>query len=140
MNENKLINYYMDLASRTAELSYCKRRQVGALIVSEDFMNILAFGYNGTPSGDVNCCEDENGETKETVLHAETNAIAKLLKTTQTSINAKLFVTLSPCIHCAKLIYQAGIKTVYYRDKYRCTDGLDFLIRHKIQCLHLDIY
>lgn len=119
----------MDIARRVASSSYCKRRQVGCVIVKDD--NIIAIGYNGTISGFENNCE-ENGLTKRDVLHAETNAIAKCCKSTYSSDGASMFITLSPCYDCAKLIIQAGIKNVYYIDKYTDTTGIDLLIKANI--------
>ena len=124
----KFIDYYMKIAEVTACLSYAKRLQVGAVIVKDN--QILATGYNGMPSGWENVCEHEhNGEltTKREVLHAETNAIAKVAQSTESSNGATLFCTHAPCIECAKLIYHSGIKTIYYRDNYRDDSGLKFL-------------
>ncbi len=118
---------YIEMASVWAKNSYCKRRQVGALIVKNRM--IISDGYNGTPSGFENQCEDENGVTKPYVLHAEANAITKVAKSGNSSEGATLFVTASPCLECAKLIIQAGIKRVVYRDEYRLTDGIDLLKR-----------
>ena len=118
---------YMDLASRVAIESHCKRKQVGAIITTNDGKNILAFGYNGTPLGQPNCCEDSNGITLPTVLHAELNAISKCAELGHSTANATMFVTLSPCINCALLILQSGITTVYYRNRYKCTSGIDLL-------------
>ena len=116
---------YMDMAAIWAKNSYCKRRQVGALIVKDRM--IISDGYNGTPSGFENVCEDENNRTKPYVLHAEANAITKVAKSNNSSQDSTLYVTASPCIECAKLIIQAGIKRVVYSEIYRCTDGLDLL-------------
>ena len=110
-----------------AENSYCKRRQVGALLVKDK--TIISDGYNGTPSGFPNVCEDENDTTFPYVLHAEANAIAKVAQSNNSSDGATLYVTASPCIECAKLIIQAGIKRVVYSEKYRLTDGIDLLER-----------
>jgi dCMP deaminase len=124
----KFIDYYMKIAEVTACLSYAKRLQVGAVIVKDN--QILATGYNGMPSGWENVCEHEvAGElkTKSEVLHAETNAIAKVSQSTESSQGSTLFCTHAPCIECAKLIYQSGISTVYYRDEYRSDEGLKFL-------------
>lgn len=118
---------YMDMATIWARNSYCKRRQVGALIVKDDM--IISDGYNGTPSGFENICEDESGVTKPYVLHAEANAITKLAKSGMGGGGATLYVTASPCMECSKLIIQAGIKRVVYRDEYRLTDGVDLLKR-----------
>lgn len=117
---------YIRMARIWAENSYCKRRKVGALIVKDD--SIISDGYNGTPSGFENECECD-GKTKQYVLHAEANAITKLAKDTRSSIGATLYITMSPCIECAKLIIQAGIKRVVYDERYRDTSGIDLLRR-----------
>lgn len=121
-----------------AKNSYCDRRKVGALIVKDRM--IISDGYNGTPSGFENVCEDETGATKAYVLHAEANAITKVAKSNNSSLGATLYITDSPCIECAKLIIQAGIKRVVYDRKYRITDGLDLLKRAKVELeeLHLE--
>lgn len=116
---------YLRMARIWAENSYCKRRQVGALIVKDK--SIISDGYNGTPSGFENICEDENDRTKPYVLHAEANAITKVAKSGNSSDGATLYVTASPCIECAKLIIQAGIVRVVYSEIYRCTDGIELL-------------
>lgn len=116
---------YLEMAAVWARNSYCKRRQVGALIVKDRM--IISDGYNGTPSGFENICEDENGVTKPYVLHAEANAITKVAKSGNSSEGSTLYVTASPCVECSKLIIQAGIKRVVYRDEYRLTDGIDLL-------------
>ena len=116
---------YLRMARIWAENSYCQRRRVGALLVKEKA--IISDGYNGTPSGFENVCEDENNRTKPYVLHAEANAITKVAKSNNSSQDSTLYVTASPCIECAKLIIQAGIKRVVYSEIYRCTDGLDLL-------------
>ena len=122
---------YMRMARIWAENSYCKRRQVGALLVKNQM--IISDGYNGTPSGFENICEDENGVTKPYVLHAEANAITKVAKSGNNSKDATLYVTASPCVECAKLIIQSGIRRVVYRDAYRLTDGIDLLRRAGIE-------
>lgn len=122
---------YIQMAGIWAQNSYCKRRQVGALIVKDKM--IISDGYNGTPSGFENICEDENGVTKVYVLHAEANAITKVAKSGNSSEGATLYITASPCVECAKLIIQAGIKRVVYRDEYRITDGIDLLRRAGIE-------
>ena len=122
---NKFDERYSEMAGVWAKNSYCKRRQVGALLVKDRM--IISDGYNGTPSGFENQCEDENGVTKPYVLHAEANAITKVAKSGNSSEGATLYVTASPCIECSKLIIQAGIKRVVYRDEYRLTDGIDLL-------------
>lgn len=129
---NKFDQRYLEMAAVWAKNSYCKRRQVGALIVKERM--IISDGYNGTPSGFENVCEDENGVTKPYVLHAEANAITKVAKSGNSSEGATLYVTASPCVECAKLIIQAGIKRVVYSDEYRLTDGIDLLKRAGIEC------
>jgi dCMP deaminase len=116
---------YMKMAKEWGNLSYCKRKKVGALIVKD--RRIISDGYNGTPSGFENVCEDEEGKTKWHVLHAEANAISKVAASTQNSDGATLYVTLSPCKECSKLIYQAGIKRVVYYEAYNDTTGLEFL-------------
>jgi len=133
--QNALDKRYLRMAAVWAENSYCKRRQVGALIVKEKM--IISDGYNGTPSGFENICEDENGLTKPYVLHAEANAITKIACSNNNSKDATLYVTASPCIECAKLIIQAGIKRVVYSEKYRITDGIDLLERAKIEVVYL---
>ena len=129
MNEKQLTldKRYIRMASIWAENSYCTRRKVGALIVKNQM--IISDGYNGTPSGFENICEDDNGVTKPYVLHAEANAITKIARSNNSSDGATLYVTASPCIECAKLIIQAGIKRVVYGEKYRLTDGIDLLER-----------
>jgi dCMP deaminase len=126
-NKNK---FYMVLALEVAKASYCQRKQVGALIVQGD--NVIAIGYNGTISGFPNICELNDGTTSHDVLHAESNAIAKCAKSSNSSDGATLYVTLSPCFECAKIIIQSGIKKVYYLEKYRNTDGLNLLKKSKI--------
>lgn len=119
------------MAAIWAKNSYCKRRQVGALLVKDRM--IISDGYNGTPSGFENNCEDENGVTKPYVLHAEANAITKIAKSGNNSLDATMYVTAAPCLECAKLIIQAGIRRVVYRDEYRLTDGIDLLRRAGIE-------
>ena len=128
---------YIRMALIWAENSYCKRRQVGAILVKDKM--IISDGYNGTPSGFENVCEDENDVTKPYVLHAEANAITKVARSNNSSENATLYVTSSPCIECAKLIIQAGIKRVVYTDSYRLSDGAELLKRAniKINCVKL---
>jgi dCMP deaminase len=118
---------YMRMARIWAENSYCKRRQVGALLVKNQM--IISDGYNGTPSGFENHCEDENDNSKPYVLHAEANAITKIARSINSSSDATLYVTASPCMECAKLIIQAGIKRVVYGENYRIMDGLELLKR-----------
>ena len=124
---------YIRMARIWAENSYCKRRQVGAIIVKDKM--IISDGYNGTPSGFENICEDESGLTKPYVLHAEANAITKIARSGNNSDGATLYVTASPCIECAKLIIQAGIKRVVYSEEYRLTDGIDLLRRAGIEVI-----
>jgi dCMP deaminase len=136
--KQKFIDLYMDWADRTAQLSHAKRLQVGAVIVKDD--SVISYGYNGMPAGWDNNCEDPvydmngNGKmtvvglkTKPEVLHAESNAIAKLARSSQGGRDADIFITHAPCLNCAKLIYQSGISSVYYRNSYRDMAGLDFL-------------
>ena len=127
---------YLEMAAVWAKNSYCKRRQVGALIVKDKM--IISDGYNGTPSGFENICEDENGVTKPYVLHAEANAITKVAKSGNSSEGATLYVTASPCLECSKLIIQSGIKRVVYNDEYRLTDGVDLLRRAGIEVEKID--
>lgn len=128
---------YLRMATIWAENSYCVRRKVGAIIVKDQM--IISDGYNGTPAGFENICEDENGSTKPYVLHAEANAISKVARSNNSSDNATLYVTASPCLECAKLIIQAGIKRVVYNELYRITDGLDLLQRAGVQTIHIPI-
>ncbi len=138
MDKQQLLDYrYLKMASIWAENSYCTRRQVGALIVKNKM--IISDGYNGTPSGFENVCEDENGLTKPYVLHAEANAITKIARSGNNSDGATLYVTASPCIECAKLIIQAGIKRVIYGEPYRLSDGIDLLKRAGIEVEYVDI-
>ncbi len=133
---SKFDRSYIEMASIWAKNSYCKRRQVGALLVKDNM--IISDGYNGTPSGFENVCEDETGATKPYVLHAEANAITKVAKSGNSSAGATLYITASPCIECSKLIIQAGIKRVVYRDEYRLTDGVDLLRRAGIEVEKID--
>ena len=165
--KNKFKHYYMDIAKRTAELSYCKRLKVGAIVVKDD--RVLSIGYNGTPAGQDNCCEkivlledspekaqwldpidieeeypftNEHGQryktiTKFNVLHAEENAIGKLAKANESGLGAIMFLTHAPCIHCAKTIYASGIDTVYYNSPYRSTNGIEFLQSVGVHVTHL---
>ena len=127
---------YLQMARVWAQNSYCQRRQVGALVVKQGM--IISDGYNGTPSGFENVCEDENGITKPYVLHAEANAITKLARSSNNSDGATIYITASPCIECAKLIIQAGIKRVVYGEQYRLTDGIDLLKRAGIEVEYLE--
>ena len=136
--KQELLDYrYLRMARVWAENSYCKRRKVGALVVKQKM--IISDGYNGTPSGFENICEEENGITKPYVLHAEANAITKLARSGNNSDGSTLYVTASPCIECAKLIIQAGIKRVVYGEKYRLTEGIDLLERANIEIEFLNI-
>lgn len=128
---------YMRMARIWAENSYCERRKVGALIVKERM--IISDGYNGTPCGFENVCEDENNKTKPYVLHAEANAITKVARSSNSSEGATLYVTSSPCIECAKLIIQAGIRRVVYAEEYHTPDGIDLLKRAGVEIEHLKI-
>ena len=127
---------YLKMAGIWAQNSYCRRRQVGALIVKD--RSIISDGYNGTPSGFENVCEDEEGCTKPYVLHAEANAITKMAKSNNSSIGATMYVTAAPCMECAKLIIQAGIVRVVYRDDYRIMDGIELLERAGVQVDRID--
>ena len=127
---------YIRMATIWAENSYCTRRQVGALIAKNQ--RIISDGYNGTPAGFENICEDENNVTKPYVLHAEANAITKIARSNNSSEGATLYVTASPCIECAKLIIQAGIKRVVYSEKYRLEDGLELLRKANIEVEYIN--
>ena len=131
----KFDHSYLEMAEIWAQNSYCKRRKVGALLVKDRM--IISDGYNGTPSGFENICE-EDGVTKPYVLHAEANAITKVAKSGNSSEGATLYVTASPCLECSKLIIQSGIKRVVYRDEYRLTDGIDLLRRAGIEVGRVD--
>ena len=137
-NTNKLL--FLDkrdlrMASIWAENSYCTRRRVGALLVRDQM--IISDGFNGTPAGFENVCEDADGVTKPYVLHAEANAITKVARSNNSSAGSTLYVTASPCMECAKLIIQAGIVRVVFRDIYRITDGLDILHRAGVETVHI---
>ena len=127
---------YLRMARIWAENSYCKRRQVGALIVKDK--SIISDGYNGTPSGFENICEDEQGVTKKYVLHAEAKAITKVAASTNNCSGATVYVTASPCIECAKLIIQAGIKRVVYSEEYHLRDGVELLQHAGVEVLFLE--
>ena len=138
--KQKFIDAYMDVAERFAKLSYAKRLNVGAIVVKDD--RIISIGYNGMPSGWDNNCEEVIGQdevgslilkSKPEVLHAESNAIAKMAKSNESGNDATLFVTHSPCLDCAKLIYQSGITTVYFKDNYRSNDGIEFLRKSNVE-------
>ncbi len=127
-NKNKQLRYdlaYLKMAKEWSKLSHCKRKQVGALVVKDRM--IISDGYNGSPTGYDNCCEDEDGKTLWYVLHAEANALMKIAKSTNNANEATLYITLSPCKECSKLILQAGIKRVVYCNDYKDKDGLNFL-------------
>ena len=126
---------YLQMARIWASNSYCIRRQVGALLVKDKM--IISDGYNGTPAGFENECEDEHDNTKSYVLHAEANAITKVAKSNNSSEGSTLYITTSPCVECAKLIIQSGIVRVVYQEKYRITDGLDLLERAQIGLIHI---
>lgn len=128
---------YIRMASIWAENSYCKRRKVGALLVKDKM--IISDGYNGTPVGFENICEDEDNLTKPYVLHAEANAITKVARSNNSSLDATMYVTCSPCIECAKLIIQAGISRVVYSQQYRVTDGVDLLKRAGVEVVYIEI-
>lgn len=129
---------YLRMSRIWAENSYCRRRQVGAIIVKDSM--IISDGFNGTPSGFENVCEDENGSTRPYVLHAEANAITKVARSNNSSEGATLYVTASPCIECAKLIIQAGIKRVVYGELYRLNDGIELLERAGVETLLIDSF
>ena len=139
MNEKqkRLDERYLRMARIWAENSYCRRRQVGALVVKDKM--IISDGYNGTPSGFENVCEDDNYVTKPYVLHAEANAITKLARSNNNSDGATIYITSSPCIECAKLIIQAGIRRVVYGENYRLTDGIDLLKRAGIEVILMEM-
>ena len=126
---------YLKMAMEWAKLSHCERKKVGSLIVKDRM--IISDGYNGTPSGFENCCEDEAGKTHWFVLHAEANAILKLAGSTQSAKDSTLYLTLSPCKECSKLILQAGIKKLVYIDEYSDFDGVEFLKNHGIEVLKI---
>lgn len=132
---NKFDKAYLKMAQEWARLSYCERKQVGALIVKDRM--IISDGYNGTPSGSENCCEDETGKTYWYVLHAEANAILKLAGSTQSARGATLYLTLSPCKECSKLILQAGISRLVYINAYSDDEGIAFLKEHQIEIIQV---
>ena len=138
--KNKQLKYdlaYLKMAEEWSKLSYCKRRKVGALIVKDKM--IISDGYNGTPSGFENVCEDDEGYTKWYVLHAEANAILKVAASTQSCKGSTLYITLSPCRECSKLIHQAGVKRVVFLKAYKDTSGLDFLEKAGVTLTQLDL-
>ena len=132
---NKYDKAYLRIAKEWSLLSYCDRKKVGAIIVKDRM--IISDGYNGTPSGFENCCEDETGLTQWYVLHAEANAILKVARSTQSCEGATLYITLSPCKECSKLIHQSGIKRVVYLDGYKDDSGLQFLQKAGVKVEHI---
>ena len=139
MTEQKQLKYdiaYLKMAKEWAKLSYCKRKQVGALIVKGKM--IISDGYNGTPTGFENSCEDDGNDTKWYVLHAEANAILKVASSTQSCKGATLYITLSPCKECSKLIHQSGIKRLVYTNAYKDDSGLRFLEKAGIELVHIN--
>lgn len=134
--QEKYDKAYLRMAREWAKLSHCKRKQVGALIVKNN--TIISDGYNGTPSGFTNACEDEDGNTHWYVLHAEANALLKVVRSTQNAEDGTLYITLSPCKECSKLIIQAGIKRVVYLNEYKDTAGIDFLKDFGIEIKHIE--
>ncbi|MEL1255095.1 dCMP deaminase family protein [Flavobacterium sp. DGU38] len=132
---NKYDKAYLRIAREWGSLSYCKRKQVGAIIVKDRM--IISDGYNGTPTGFENCCEDENGLTRWDVLHAEANAILKVARSTQSCEGATLYITLSPCKECSKLIHQSGIRRVVYQNGYRDDSGIQFLLKAGVEVEHI---
>lgn len=137
LKQKKYDRAYLRMAKEWGKLSYCKRRQVGAIIVKDRM--IISDGYNGTPTGFENNCEDEEGYTKWYVLHAEANAILKVAASTQSCQGATLYITLSPCKECSKLVHQAGIKRVVYQTSYKDDSGLKFLDRAGVALYHLPL-
>lgn len=134
--QHKFDKHYLEMAAIWAKNSYCKRRQVGALLVKDKM--IISDGFNGTPSGFENQCEDENDVTKPYVLHAEANAITKVAKSGNSSEGATLYITTSPCIECAKLIIQSGIKRVVYAEEYRKAEGVELLKRANVEVVNFN--
>ena len=137
LKQHKLDERYLRMARIWAENSYCQRRQVGALVVKNKM--IISDGYNGTPTGFENVCEDENNVSKPYVLHAEANAITKLARSNNNSDGSTIYITASPCIECAKLIIQSGIRRVVYGEKYRLSDGIELLERAGIEVVYLEV-
>ncbi|WP_300660313.1 dCMP deaminase family protein [Fluviicola sp.] len=138
ITEEKRLRYdkaYLRMAQTWAELSHCERKKVGALIVRDG--RIISDGYNGTPAGFPNCCENQEGETHWYVLHAEANAILKVARSTNDCSGATLFITLSPCKDCSKLVLQAGIRRVVYMTEYKDTMGVDFLKSAGVEVVHI---
>lgn len=135
--QEKYDRAYLRMAQEWGKLSYCKRKQVGAIIVKDRM--IISDGYNGTPTGFENVCEDEEGYTKWYVLHAEANAILKVAGSTQSCDGATLYITLSPCKECSKLVHQSGIKRVVYQNAYKDDSGLRFLEKAGVQIVHMPV-
>ena len=135
--QEKYDKAYLRMAQEWGKLSYCERRQVGAIVVKDRM--IISDGYNGTPTGFENICEDDDGYTKWYVLHAEANALSKVASSTQSSEGATLYITLSPCKECSKLIHQSGIKRVVYQIVYKDDSGLKFLNKAGIELVHMPI-
>ncbi|WP_116790439.1 deoxycytidylate deaminase [Flavobacterium psychrotrophum] len=138
MKHEKLSKYdraYLRIAREWGQLSYCKRKKVGAIIVKDRM--IISDGYNGTPSGFENCCEDDENVTKWYVLHAEANAILKVARSTQSCEGATLYITMSPCKDCSKLIHQAGIKRVVFQNMYKDSSGVDFLEKAGVEVVNI---
>jgi len=133
---NKYDKAYLRIAKEWGQLSYCQRKKVGAIIVKDKM--IISDGYNGTPSGFENCCEDEDGLTKWYVLHAEANAILKVAKSTQSCDGATLYITMSPCKDCSKLIHQAGIVRVVYQNSYKDLEGIELLKRAGVEVIQVE--
>lgn len=136
LKQEVLDKRYLRMARIWAENSYCQRRKVGAIIVKDSM--IISDGFNGTPSGFENICEDETGHTKPYVLHAEANAITKVARSNNSSNGATLYVTASPCLECSKLIIQAGISRVVFNELYRMSDGIELLNRAGIETVHIE--
>ncbi|MFT3793621.1 deoxycytidylate deaminase [Flavobacterium sp.] len=137
VKKNKYDKAYLRIAREWGQLSYCKRKKVGAIIVRDKM--IISDGYNGTPTGFENCCEDEEGLTQWYVLHAEANAILKVAQSTQSCEGATLYITLSPCRECSKLIHQSGITRVVYQMGYRDTSGIDFLQKAGVEVEQIEV-
>ena len=140
MNKKKTFKFdrsYLEMAAVWGKNSYCKRRKVGAILVKDNM--IISDGFNGTPSGFENICEDENNVTKPYVLHAEANAITKVARSNNSSENSTLYITSSPCVECAKLIIQAGIKRVVFSDSYRISDGIELLKQANIEVVKINL-
>jgi|TARA_B100001142_G_scaffold330057_1_gene395932 dCMP deaminase len=133
---SKYDKLFIDICTKYAEMSYARRKKVGAVIVKEN--TIISDGYNGTPVGFDNICEDDNGKTHWYVLHAEANAIIKMARNNTSCIDSTLYITLSPCKECSKIIIQSGIKRVVYKEKYKDTSGLDFLGNFNVECVQIE--